>query len=77
MNGFDKIMIIYIIIYFICFISLLFSIELNVTSEMNDTYNFCCEGNVCSDTYYDQEKDLCILALTNNTYKPRGVNNEI
>ena len=44
------------------------------------TYNKCCDGYPCTDTYYDPEKDICILTAcraleiygVNCTYKPES-----
>lgn len=44
------------------------------------TYEKCCDGHFCTDTYYDSEKDLCVLSLCANSlftnkepcyYKPK------
>jgi len=40
----------------------------------NDTYALCCNFSVCSDTYYDNVTDLCVLTLTGETYKPVYIN---
>ena len=53
---------------------------LAIWSDKNDaslTYEKCCGGNMCSDTYYDAERDVCVLTLCHPilsgidcTYKP-------
>lgn len=30
----------------------------------------CCQGQACSDTYYDSARDLCTFTLTKGTYPP-------
>ena len=42
------------------------------TNQWNINADKCCKGLFCTDTYYDQEQDLCILTLTGETYKPNG-----
>lgn len=59
------------------------SIGVLVIDMMDDTLHSpeysdlrCCNGSVCSDTYYDLEIDRCVLTLTCNwsggcvTYEP-------
>ena len=38
-------------------------------NKMNDavTYIQCCDGNVCSDTYYTSKDNLCHLSLCENS----------
>lgn len=31
--------------------------------NIQETYNKCCDGNMCSDTYYLEEDGLCHLSL--------------
>ena len=42
----------------------------------NPTWEKCCGGNMCSDTYYNSEKNVCVLTMcpiwdkTKCEYKP-------
>ena len=58
------------LIIILTFTMVLFNVEIAFNEQMNDTYIFCCDGFVCSDTYYDEERDLCVLTLSGETYKP-------
>ena len=35
------------------------------------TYEKCCNGKVCSDTYYDADKDLCLLTACDIFHKDK------
>jgi len=39
------------------------------------TYEFCCGGNPCSDTYYSKEDGLCHLTLCENNPLMKGKSN--
>lgn len=49
-------------------ISTLFMIVSAIVEQQNDkavnqTFEKCCDGHSCTDTYYDEENDRCIMTL--------------
>lgn len=43
----------------------IFSLEFE---EPRLTYNLCCDGEACTDTYYDNATNECVLALSGERY---------
>ena len=60
-----------VIVSIICIFSMSLT-ELELTHQQHLNHCKCCDNKPCSDTYYDIEKDLCILTLSGNTYKPNN-----
>lgn len=56
-------MIIIIIVMYISYVT--FKLEFE---EPRLTYNLCCDGEVCADTYYDNATNECVLTLSGERY---------
>lgn len=42
--------------------------DVSVYKEMQlETFGKCCNNTPCSDTYYDREKNVCVLSLCENS----------
>jgi hypothetical protein len=40
--------------------------DLGYSASMNETLYRCCNGNVCTDTYWDAKTNECVLVLCEN-----------
>ena len=43
----------------------------------NETMVFCCNFSSCSDVYYDNVTNKCVLTLTGETYDPVIINESL
>lgn len=69
-NKIQRIMVITLfIILTIIFIGVGIYSTLNAMIDQN-TYIQCCNGNMCSDTYYTPQDNLCHLTLCESTPDP-------
>ena len=69
-----KILAIYLIIICLVFIGITIIFLMvggeSTSSSAQLTYDKCCNGNMCSDTYYSEKDNLCHLSLCEIPYRP-------
>ena len=66
---------IYLIVICLIFIGLTILLLISgftypTSSSAQLTYDKCCDGNMCSDTYYSEKDNLCHLSLCEIPYRP-------
>jgi len=67
----DNVMFVIALLVFLLIFSLVLSkLKVEASINANLTRDYCCNGYYCSDTYYDNNSDLCVLSLSGETYKP-------
>jgi len=74
--SFEKVELIYSIVFGLFVVGTLFIISIfafpSFPFKFNEnttalTYEKCCGGSFCTDTYYDEETDRCVLTLCTNS----------
>jgi len=66
----SSILVILVIISIIIFILSKVPNQVEFDRQTQLTYDKCCNGNMCSDTYYSEKDNLCHLSLCEIPYRP-------